>query len=104
MKISKKVDEHGTIRYRNELGQLHREDGPAVEYSNGDKTWWYNGKCHREDGPAVQWSNGYKSWYLNDQKLSEAEHKLRTSKEIVLTMDEIAAKFDISVEGLKITK
>ena len=26
--------------YRNEKGELHRLDGPAVEFSNGNK-WWY---------------------------------------------------------------
>jgi len=26
------------------FGALHREDGPAVEWSNGDKEWWTNGK------------------------------------------------------------
>jgi hypothetical protein len=26
--------------YRNQLGQLHRTDGPAVEYSDGSKEWW----------------------------------------------------------------
>ncbi len=24
--------------------QLHREDGPAVEYVNGKQEWWRNGK------------------------------------------------------------
>ncbi len=24
--------------------QLHREDGPAVEYVNGKQEWWHNGK------------------------------------------------------------
>jgi hypothetical protein len=47
--------------------ELHREDGPAVEWTNGDKYWFLNGKRHREDGPAVEWGNGGKSWYLNDK-------------------------------------
>lgn len=25
-------------------GVLHRENGPAVEYSNGEKFWWFNNK------------------------------------------------------------
>lgn len=54
-------------------GKLHREDGPAVEYSNGDKYWYINGKLHREDGPAVEYSNGSKCWYLNGEKLTEKE-------------------------------
>jgi hypothetical protein len=48
--------------YRNKLGHLHREDGPALEWSSGDKSWWINGKRHREDGPSIEWINGYKEW------------------------------------------
>jgi hypothetical protein len=29
------VDLYGTIRHYNEAGQLHRETGPACEYSDG---------------------------------------------------------------------
>lgn len=49
--------------YKNDI--LHREDGPAVEYLNGDKYWYIDGKLHREDGPAVEWYNGDKEWYIN---------------------------------------
>ena len=28
----------------NSKGQPHREDGPAIEYANGYKAWWLNGK------------------------------------------------------------
>ena len=45
----------------------HREDGPAVEGTDGDKAWYQNGKLHREDGPAVECANGHKAWYQNDQ-------------------------------------
>ena len=46
-------------------GKLHREDGPAIEYTNGDKLWFLNGERHREDGPAIERVNCYKSWFLN---------------------------------------
>jgi hypothetical protein len=29
-------------------GQLHRQDGPAVEYNNGSKSWWLNGIKYTE--------------------------------------------------------
>ena len=29
-------------------GQLHRENGPAVEYANGTKVWYLNGRCYTE--------------------------------------------------------
>lgn len=44
---------------------LHRDDGPAIEWSNGTKYWFINNKCHREDGPAVEYPNGSKKWLLN---------------------------------------
>ena len=50
--------------YRNEQGQLHRLDGPAVEWADGGKRWYVDGKPHRIDGPAVEWSGGHKSWYV----------------------------------------
>ena len=45
---------------------LHRLDGPAVEWSDGTKEWYVNGKCHRLDGPAIERADGKKSWYIND--------------------------------------
>ena len=53
---------------------LHREDGPAIIYANGDKEWYFNGECHREDGPAVIWTKGNKFYYLNNQNLSKEEY------------------------------
>jgi hypothetical protein len=61
------IDEYGDKVWRNEQGQLHREDGPAIEWANGGKYWYLNGKRHREDGPALEYIDGSKSWYLNGQ-------------------------------------
>ena len=101
-----KIDEKGHKYYHSdrEMQILHREDGPAIEGYYGIKLWYLNGERHREDGPAIEWDHGFKSWYLNGKFMSEAEHARRTAKEIVLTLDEIAAKFGISIEQLKITK
>jgi hypothetical protein len=61
------VDQNGTKEwYLN--GQLHREDGPAVEWLNGSMFWYLNDKPHRTDGPAREWSTGIKEWYLNGQR------------------------------------
>lgn len=48
--------------------KIHREDGPALEYSDGTKEWYVNGYRHREDGPAVEWDDGT-LWYLNGVRL-----------------------------------
>jgi hypothetical protein len=42
MKSIKTVDENGTIVYTNEKGQLHREDGPARIWSNGEEFYYLN--------------------------------------------------------------
>jgi len=34
--------------YRDKSKQLHRLDGPAVEYSNGDKFWYVEGNIYSE--------------------------------------------------------
>ena len=77
-------------------GKRHREDGPAIEYSNGNKEWlidgkyhredgrpaieyddggtklWYkDGKQHRENGPAVEYANGNKEWWINGKQHRE---------------------------------
>jgi hypothetical protein len=85
-------------------GKRHREDGPAYEGASGTKEWYLNGKRHREDGPAIEWINGRNFWYLNGVEYTEEEFKKKTVKEIVLTMDEIAAKIGIDVSKLKIAK
>ena len=58
-------------------GKLHRLDGPAVEYSNGTKFWYKEGKLHREDDPAVEWFNGTKSYYINGIQLTEEDFNNR---------------------------
>ena len=55
------------IEYRNKSNQLHRLDGPALEYSNGDKFWFLYGKRHRTDGPAIERSNGAKFWLIENK-------------------------------------
>ena len=84
-------------------GQLHREDGPAIELSDGHTVWYLNGQCHREDGPAVEYKDGHKAWYLNDKELTEQEF-LNRNKVTELTLEQIATKFNIPIDQLKIKK
>jgi hypothetical protein len=54
--------------YRNpDMKYLHREDGPAVEYSDGSKEWYLNGRRHREGESAVEFAYGLKKWYINGE-------------------------------------
>ena len=81
------VNEYGTYWYLN--GNLHREDGPAIEDHSGTKSWWIGGVFHREDGPAIEWSNGAKEWYLNGERVTEEEHRARTQPAVEMTIAEI---------------
>ena len=84
-------------------GKLHRDDGPAIEYADGYKEWFINGKAHREDGPAIEWADGGKSWFINGNELTEAEFNARMNP-VELTLEDIAEKFDVSVDQIKIKK
>jgi flagellar basal body rod protein FlgG len=38
------LHDDGDIHWYNEEGQLHKEDGPAVIWANGNSYWFLNGK------------------------------------------------------------
>ena len=46
-------------------GILHREDGPAIIYSDGTKKWFFQGQLHRKGGPAIEYPDGTCEWYVN---------------------------------------
>lgn len=58
--------------------KLHRADGPAVERADGTKVWYLDGQRHRADGPAVEFANGYKEWWLSGKRHREDEFLKRT--------------------------
>jgi hypothetical protein len=65
LRLTRTVGDDGIIRWFNIDGQLHRTDGPTIEYPSGTKKWWHNGELHRTDGPAVEYPNGHEIWYEN---------------------------------------
>ena len=40
-----------------------------IEYANGNKEWYYEGKLHRVDGPAIECANGDKAWYYEGKQI-----------------------------------
>jgi len=61
---------------RDSEDDLHREDGPALEFSNGTNYWYQDGEAHRIDGPAVE-SKGDMYWYIEGEVyLKEGYDKL----------------------------
>ena len=82
-------------------GNLHREDGPAIEHPDGTKYWYLNGKLHREDGPAVEYPDGRKFWYLNGKEYTEEEFLKKTSKVKELTVTELEKLLGYPVKIVK---
>jgi hypothetical protein len=48
----------------------------------GNREWWRNGQLHREDGPAIEYASGNRYWYLNDRLMTEEEHRKLTQKKM----------------------
>lgn len=46
----------------------------------GTKRWYADNNLHREDGPAIEYANGYKAWFLNGENLIEKEFNKRINK------------------------
>ena len=61
------IDKDGNRFWKNEKDELHRVEGPAIEWSDGEKCWYRNEWLHRIDGPAIEYRSGTKEWYENDQ-------------------------------------
>ena len=68
--VKKEISSYGDISHFNEKGEYHREDGPALEFTNGYKAWCINGMRHRIDGPAVEDSAGQKFYYVMSKHYS----------------------------------
>jgi hypothetical protein len=61
------IDVEGNKWWYEADDKLHRDDGPAVEYADGDEEWWQHGELHRDDGPAVVNSSYYTAWVQHDE-------------------------------------
>ena len=46
MFVKSRIEGYGNKCYYNDKGQLHREDGPAVEYTNGDRSFYIHGQIY----------------------------------------------------------
>ena len=72
-----------------QTGLLHRTDGPAVEYADGGKFWYQNGLRHRTDGAAVEYSNGYKELWFNGKQMTETEFLAATQPVVEMTVADV---------------
>jgi hypothetical protein len=55
---------------------IHRNENNEIISSvkierGGTKFWYFEGDLHREDGPAIIWPDGNKRWYLDGIRFYE---------------------------------
>ena len=48
--------------------------------SDGSKEWYLNGNLHRKDGPAIEYADGTKEWYLNGEEVDQLVHWVTTKE------------------------
>ena len=114
--MPKKVTASGQIQWLNEQGQLHREDGPAVENPDGSRMWMRNGqehredgpaietpqrkewrrhgKLHRDDGPAIEFADGKSEWWRHGRRLTPDQIKIMMER----NSEKIAAPFRTGID------
>ena len=71
-----RFDEYGNYGENNgPLPESEPKEEPVmIEWGYGIKGWYLkNGICHREDGPAIEYPNGEKEFWLNGEQVTEEE-------------------------------
>jgi hypothetical protein len=91
MKNGKVTDDQDTVLwYKDNL--CHRDGAPAVEHANGSKMRMVKEMSHRIDGPAIEFVDGRKEWWDDGKNVSqqEAEQKESSSLARINYIEEVA--------------
>ena len=70
-------------------------------YPDGTKMWYLNGQLHREDGPAIEYADGSKAWYLNGKEFTEKEFKQRTQSYKEVTVAQLEQELGYKIKIVK---
>jgi hypothetical protein len=70
-------------------------------YLCGTKHWFLKGNVHREDGPAVEYADGKVEWHLNNEWMTETQHKERMNPPVEMTMEEICKALGKTIKVVK---
>jgi hypothetical protein len=67
--------------WKDKKGDLHRLNGPAVIFNDGDTLWYRHGQMHRDDGPARIWVKyGIEEWYKDGKPYKPSAHEIMAWK------------------------
>lgn len=65
--IEHKIDSDGIeFWYKNNL--IHKDNGPAIIWPEGNEQWHKNGKRRRTNGPVMIYPNGKEEWRKSKRK------------------------------------
>ena len=70
-------------------------------WDDGTKYWCLDGQLHREDGPAIEYPDGVKRWFLNDVHYTEEEFKKKIAPVKEYTVADLEKLLGHSVKIVK---
>ncbi len=113
-------EENASTRYYDKNYNLHRDEGPAIIYKNGNRQWyrwgvmhrvgapatiykdlhaWYHlGKLHRDDGPAFITSNRLEYYQLGKLHRTDGPAVVRNDSGTIFCEYHVEGK-ELGVEG-----
>lgn len=62
----------------------------SILFANGTKMWWVDGQLHRLDGPAVEYADGSKEWYINHKKCTEEDYPRAVMQHVLSVTSDVA--------------
>lgn len=65
--------------YLNWLHETPLDFTGTVSTCLSNMAYYLNGELHREDGPAIEYPNGVRSWYLNGIEYTKGEVLARST-------------------------
>ncbi len=63
-------------------GHLHRDDGPAIIWHDGEEHWFQDGKRHRDSGPAIVRKDGSVEYYIQGEQVSPDDFNFKLLQKI----------------------
>ena len=76
IKVLPSVIDVDRVEWHNADGQVDRDDGPAIIYRSGTRSWVKNGKTHRVGAPALTYDHVGEVWKVDGKlhRLDGAAH------------------------------
>lgn len=71
LSLKELTNSRGDVVYLDHRGMKHRKFGPAFITRTGTRGWYWDNLLHRLDGPALEWYDGNVDYYIRGNRVSE---------------------------------